>query len=368
MQNDESGFKMYKQIKVLALSALCSLLIVALGISAAAPDSISVFAGDDRAEAVEMRLALPVTATVSGSTATLKLLGVLPVKSLALKVVEAESLYVGGMAFGIKYFTKGVVVVGLCDVEGFGANICPAVESGIKKGDVILSVNGEDIEDADEFKAHIAESGGKALALTVQRGDKSFTTALYPALSAEDNSYKAGLWVRDSTAGIGTITYISTKDNSFAGLGHGICDGDTGTLMPLGNGAVVDVEITGVRKGAAGYPGEIKGNLDIIKRGTITANTETGVYGTLSALPEELGEPVAVGLSHQLKEGKAYIYSSADGERRQYEIAIEEIYKNSGNTRNFLIRVTDKKLLALTGGIVQGMSVCYNKTNTKKTA
>ncbi len=348
---------MLKRLKTTALAALCTLLCTVFIVNAALPDSISVFGGADVNTAVEDKLASPVfTAAVSGDTATVKLWGMFPVKSLSLKVVDQKKLYLGGMAFGVKYFTKGVLVVGLCAVEGFGGSVCPAEEAGIKKGDIVLSAAGVEIDSAATLKTVIDETGGNALPLEVKRGDDVFTTALYPALSAADNGYKGGMWVRDSTAGIGTVTYISTDGKQFGGLGHGICDTDTGALMPLGSGAVVDVDISTVRKGTAGYPGELKGSMGSLRRGYLTANTATGVYGIWEVPPQNLGDPLSVGLSDTVKEGKAHIYSTVDGQRKKYEIEIEEVYNADEANRNMLIKVTDKGLLSKTGGIVQGMS------------
>ncbi|MBE6678478.1 MAG: SpoIVB peptidase [Ruminococcaceae bacterium] len=346
---------MLKRIKITALAALCTLLCTVFTANAALPDSISVFGTENTA--VEEKLASPVfTATVSGSTATVKLWGLLPVKNMSLKVLKQNSLYLGGMAFGVKYFTKGVLVVGLCAVEGFGGSFCPAEEAGIQKGDVIISAAGKELDSAKSLQNIISEAGKNAVALEVQRKDDVFTTALYPALSAADNSYKGGMWVRDSTAGIGTVSYICADGKSFGGLGHGICDSDTGALMPLGSAAVVDVDINNVRKGTSGYPGELKGEMGKVRRGYLTANTETGVYGVWETPPKNLGDPLPIGLSDTVKKGKAQIFSTVDGERKSYEIEIEEIDINAEENRNMLIRVTDKGLLEKTGGIVQGMS------------
>lgn len=346
---------MLKRVKTGAAALLLLLLAFSASLNATLPDSVSVFAEDIDFAVDEKLPAFACTSTVSGDSATVKLFGILPVKNVALNVVDTKTLYPGGMAFGLKYFTDGVLVVGLSAVEGFGTSVCPAEEAGIKKGDVILSVNGEKIDSAESFKAAI-EGGSSGIALTVKRGNETFTTALYPALSAEDNKYKCGMWVRDSLAGIGTITYVSADGKHFAGLGHGVYDSETGALMPQGSGAIVDVEITGVRKGAAGAPGELKGSIGVLKRGTVESNTETGIYGTWEDSTSDFGTPLPVGLSDELKEGKAQIYSTVDGSRKQYEIEIEKIYKDGGDTRNFLIHVTDKKLLDTTGGIVQGMS------------
>lgn len=349
---------MKNRIKAVATATALLILFIVTQLGNGLPDSISVFASEDMDIAVSSRLdSSLLSATVSGNSATVRLLGVLPVKNVKLKVYETEGLYPGGMAFGVKLFTEGVLVVGISGVTGFGFTVSPATEAGIQKGDVLLSVDGVEIDSAEALRAAIEAAGANAVKIRLRRGEEILSTTLYPALSAEDNKYRAGLWVRDSTAGIGTITYIDAESGSFAGLGHGICDSDTGSLMPLGRGVVVNVDITGVKKGTAGIPGELKGTFDNVQQGTIESNTETGVYGTLDSLPQEIGEPLPVGLKDELKIGKAYIYTTLSGNTpSRYEIEIEKIYKNSGKTKNFLIKVTDSALLEQTGGIVQGMS------------
>ncbi len=279
-------------------------------------------------------------------------------------IIPKTTVYLGGAPFGVKLHTKGAIVIGTDDIESFGGTVSPAEECGIKKGDIITEIDGKPFVGADALKAAVEESNGNGVVLTVERNGASLSITLYPALCKKSNRYRAGLWLRDSTAGIGTVTY-TCSDGSFAGLGHGIVDAESGILMPINDAAVVDVEITGARKGTRGAPGELKGTFGNVKRGALTANTTTGVYGTLEGAR---GEPIAVANSTETRTGKAYIYSTLDGsEPSRYEISIEKI-SHEGNTKNMVIRVTDKKLLEKTGGIVQGMSVCYNKTNTKKTA
>ncbi len=349
---------MAKKIRITALTSVLALALLLGGANLLLPDTLSVVGTYNVAAAVDESLSLPAcTATVGKDTATVKLLGVLPVKTVSLDVLELGKVYPGGMAFGVKFFTEGVLVVGLNDIIGYSGTFCPAREAGIRKGDTVLSINGSAVTGANDLRDRVAASGGNPLLMEIKREGKTFTTTLYPALCEETNSYLAGLWVRDSTAGIGTVTYVNADDLSFGGLGHGICDSDTGALMPLGKAVVVDVDINGVRRGEKGAPGELKGSFGKVKRGSIDLNTETGVYGSLSELPESLKAPMPVGLSHELKEGKAFIYTTLDGNRpEKYEIEIEKIYKNSGSTKNMMIRVTDPKLLRATGGIVQGMS------------
>lgn len=349
---------MAKKIRISAAAALLAFAFFFGGANALLPDTLSIAGANNVKTAVNQNLALPAcTATVEENNAVVKLLGVLPVKKVALNVLETDEVYPGGMAFGVKFFTEGVLVVGLNDVVGFSGTFCPAREAGIRKGDVVLSINGAPVSSANALRDTVAASEGNALLMEIKRDGEVFTTTLYPVLCDESNSYLAGLWVRDSTAGIGTVTYVNAKDLSFGGLGHGICDSDTGTLMPLGKAVVVDVEINGVRRGEKGAPGELKGSFGKIKRGTIDQNTETGVYGTLAELPSELKNPMPIGLSYEIKEGKAFIYTTLEGSiPEKFEIEIEKIYKNSGNTKNMMIKVTDPKLLKATGGIVQGMS------------
>ena len=349
---------MNKRIRTIILSAILLFACAVSGANSALPDSISVFGEENIDVAVSGRLDTPIlSSTVNGDSATVRLLGVLPVKNVSLNVVNTDKLYPGGMAFGVKFFTEGVLVVGITSVTGFGITVSPAEEAGIEKGDVLLSINGKKLEGAEDLKSLIEEAGMNAVTIELERDGERITTVLYPALSSEQGEYRAGLLVRDSTAGIGTVTYINAANGSFAGLGHGICDSDTGALMPLGRAVVVDVDINGVKKGAVGSPGELKGAFDNIKRGTIEKNTETGVYGTFDTVPECQAEPMPIGYREEVKAGKAFIYTTLHGQTpEKFEIEIEKIYKDSGNTKNFLIKVTDSRLIAETGGIVQGMS------------
>jgi stage IV sporulation protein B len=176
-------------------------------------------------------------------------------------------------------------------------------------------------------------------------------------VSTEDNTYKVGLWVRDSTAGIGTVTFIDKNTGTFGGLGHGVCDVDTGLLMPLESGSVVDVEVTGVVKGEPQNPGELRGNFSRVTSGNLFVNHETGVFGKINDADRVSGEVVPIGNKNSVHEGKVYIYTTILGTTpEKYEAEIIKINSDSGKTKNFMVRVTDKRLLEKTGGIVQGMS------------
>jgi len=177
-------------------------------------------------------------------------------------------------------------------------------------------------------------------------------------LSLADKKYKTGIWVRDSTAGIGTMTYYDPRNNTFAGLGHGICDVDTGMLMPLLRGSIVNVSVSDIIKGRKGTPGELKGNFESLKRGTLTGNTTVGVYGVLDSAPAAaFTEPLEIASKEDIHEGSATIYCELDDNGiRGYDVEITKIDKSSDNTKNFVVEITDDALLEKTGGIVQGMS------------
>ena len=267
-------------------------------------------------------------------------------------------LYVGGIPFGVKFLTEGVIVTGFSDVLSGGKRCCPAADAGLRQGDVIISVNGETVLDALMLSSIAENNDGKTLSVTYTRNGESRTTSITPKYCDSEGKYKTGLYVRDSGAGIGTVTYIMPDTLSFGGLGHGICDGETGKLIPMQRGSVVGVTINGVIKGLSGTPGEVKGYFSSGKTGTLLQNTSNGVFGVFASLPDGLpAEPIAVGTRNEIRAGKAYIYCTLDGTTPQkYEIEISEIRKDSTSNKCFNIKVTDKALLEKSGGIVQGMS------------
>ena len=266
-------------------------------------------------------------------------------------------LYPGGMPFGVKFYTDGVMVVGFCDIDTGKGSINPAARAGLHQKDVILKINGEEIKGAADMTERIEASGGKPLRLLCRRGSKEFETTLTPVLSAAEGQYKTGIWVRDSGAGIGTVTFLFPDSGAFAGLGHGICDADTGALVQMRKGSVSDVTISSVVKGAAGAPGELKGHFNPSRSGALLGNSTCGVWGVFSEVPETPYEPMPIGLRDDLSEGDAYILCTASGEQIQkYDIRISNIKRDAKGSKCFTVTVTDPDLLALTGGIVQGMS------------
>lgn len=263
----------------------------------------------------------------------------------------------GGMPFGVKFYTDGVMVVGFCDVETGKGNVNPAARAGLRAKDVILKINGVEIKGAADMTERIEASAGKSMKLTCRRGGKEFETTLTPVLSAAEGQYKTGIWVRDSGAGIGTVTFLFPDSGAFAGLGHGICDADTGALVQMRKGAVSDVTISSVVKGAAGAPGELKGHFNPGRTGALLGNSACGVWGVFSEAPETTAEPMPIGLRDDIHEGDAYILCTVGTEQMQkYDIRISNIKRDAEGSKCFTVTVTDPDLLAVTGGIVQGMS------------
>ncbi len=358
--------KKIKKCGIKALSEILTFLIIFSLVSYANEqkteideiNNIAVFDFENAQEAVNSAVNVSyIKADVGEDEAVLKLFGIIPVKKISVNRVSTENICIGGKPFGIKLFTKGVIVVGLTDILTAKGTVCPASEAGIKKGDIILSVNGKEVISAENFGKMLSECGSKGAVLHCQREETEFDATVLPAVSVEDNKYKVGLWVRDSTAGIGTVTFIDKKTGVFGGLGHGVCDVDTGMLMPLERGTFVDVNVTGVIKGEPHTPGELRGSFMKEKKGELLENFETGVFGKVYDAEKVSGEIVQIGAKEKVTEGKIQIYTTINGfEPQKYDAEIVKIFEDSGKTKNFMIKVTDEKLLEKTGGIVQGMS------------
>ena len=292
----------------------------------------------------------------SSVSARTTLMGV-PLKDVNVDIFSDMTLYPGGMPFGVKLYTDGVIVVGLAGVDTDSGKVYPARDCGLLIGDIIRSVDGKEVNTAEEVSEAVANCGGKNITLGIISDGKESTVTLIPAFSQADNTYRAGLWLRDSTAGLGTVTFISPQNNVFGGLGHGICDVDTGSLMPLRKGVVVDVTINGIKKGQVGIPGELNGYFAPARIGSLIGNTTCGVYGVLANMPDvSHSEALKIGLKDELKTGKCEIYCTVSEKLDKYDAEIIKIGNKNADTKNFVIRITDKRLLEATGGIVQGMS------------
>lgn len=264
-----------------------------------------------------------------------------------------------GRTVGIKLFSDGVLVVGMSDVRTAQNTVSPAKEMGLKVGDVITRVNDREVDTIEEMQDAIRALAGEEMTLQVTREDRELSLC-GAAVETQPGAYQLGAWIRDSMAGIGTVTFYEPSTGRFAALGHGINDVDTARLMTMQSGSIMRSTVTGVKKGESGDPGELHGSFDLTgDLGQLSANTEAGVFGTLTdenALGG--GEAVEIARRSQVRTGPATILSNVDGDVvREYQAEIVHLYPATADKmRNLMIRVTDPELLAATGGIVQGMS------------
>ncbi len=272
---------------------------------------------------------------------------------------ESSSLYHViplGTAFGIKLFSDGVIVASLSEVYTASGPVCPAKDSGIRPGDYLLEANGQELLHNADVARIIGQSAGDPVVLTLRREEKTFQATVTPVVS--EGSFKTGMWIRDSAAGIGTLTFCDPETGAFAGLGHGICDMDAGGVISLKSGEPAPITLCGIIKGQRDEPGQLRGYFSSEEAlGTLSANNETGVYGQLWEIPA--GEALEVLSRDKVHEGAAQLMVTLDDSGPAfYEAEIEEIGRRDEQTRNLVVRVTDPVLLERTGGIVQGMSGC----------
>ena len=350
----------------MANCCVLAVLILTIYMQKQLPDRYSVVAGEEItfASAYPIRMVQreetqPSDLAGSSYQMDLKLLGTIPVKTVEVNVVDRKLVTVSGAPFGIKMFTDGLMVVGMSDIPTTGGRVNPAKAAGLEIGDVIKTFNGQKLATNEQLAELMLENGSGPVRVEVERDGSPFSTSIQPVRSTGDDQYRLGVWVRDSSAGIGTLTYLDQNSGLFTGLGHAVCDVDTGEVMPLSNGEVVPARITGCKRGEAGTPGELKGKFtEELPLGVLSANTETGVYGLLRSRTLYLGEEMPLAMKHEVQTGKAYIYTTVEGTRPQrYEIEIEKLSLGEDeNGQNMVLHVTDPELLRRTGGIVQGMS------------
>lgn len=287
----------------------------------------------------------------------LKAFGMIPFSTVSVEVVDELNVAVLGTPFGMKLYTEGVLVIDMTDVKTENGNVNPAKDAGIEIGDYIVSVDGRKISTNEELGAAVEASAGNEMKLEIKRGGKTKIIRFCAVLSKETNSYKVGLWVRDSSAGIGTLTFYSPATGVVCGLGHGVCDEDTEELLKLDSGELVTAEIISVEKGSSGSPGQLKGKFTYSSIGAIDLNSECGVFSLLKGRLN-LSNLTEIALKQEVKDGDAQLLCTVNGESpKLFSCSIKK--KNSAYlspTKNLIVTVTDKELLNLTGGIVQGMS------------
>ena len=283
----------------------------------------------------------------------------LPLKKVKVEVAADKRLIPGGMALGVAMRTDGVLIVGVSEAaEG----ISPAKAAGLMAGDVIRSVDGQAISTAEELTAALTKAGPKQIPIAYQRAGEDRTALLTPHKDPETGAVRLGAWVRDSTAGVGTLSFYDPDTGRYAALGHAITDGDTGSVLTVSEGKVLTASIVAVQKGQKGAPGELKGSFlrDGQVLGDIRRNSILGIYGAMDASVVNPLYPdgLPIGLRSGVHTGPATILSTVDGQGiQEYAIEITRVNQQSAPApKSMVIRVTDERLLSTTGGIVQGMS------------
>lgn len=286
-----------------------------------------------------------------------RLLGILPVKEVAVVSDSRRYVAVSGKPFGIKMFCDGVMVVGFSDILTDSGYKNPAKLAGLKAGDIIVSMNGKTTRTNEDVEKIIEKAEGQRITVDYIRGEKENTVTLTAVKDATTGGWRSGMWVRDSGAGIGTMTFYDWESGCFAGLGHGIKDVDTHQELRLLSGEIVPVKITGIVKSKNGTAGQLKGSfMTTIASGRILHNGSTGVYGKAYTMEKE--NLMAVANPSEIKPGKASILTTINGTQPQeYAVEIEKVNLTTGDrNKNMVIRITDSRLLTLTGGIVAGFS------------
>ena len=293
---------------------------------------------------------------------SLKLFNMFPIKNVDVNIIPNTTVVPLGNVIGLKLYTDGVLVVGVTEVENVdNKKVKPYENSNIDEGDMIIAVNNKAITNTAELVQEVNKSDGKSLELKYVRNGEILTSSITPE-KVEDNQYKLGIWVRDSAAGVGTISFYEPSTGMFAALGHGIMDVDTGDLITIARGSIVTSNIVSIQKGEKGKPGEIRGsivNQSVI--GEISKNTKLGIFGKLSnlgALNINTSNAIPVASRDEIELGKAKIVCMLENNKKEeYDVEIQKVFLNNNeDNKSMVIKITDSRLLAQTGGIIQGMS------------
>lgn len=270
---------------------------------------------------------------------------------------NTKTVILGGQPFGVKFYNDGVMIIELEEFFNGSRYVCPAKDGGLEVDDVIKKVNGKNIGTNEDLQEAATGCGGKPMSFIIERGGKELCKSVTPEANTA-GTYLLGAWVRDSCAGIGTVTYYDPDENYFAALGHGICDRDTGAMMPLGKAEIVGASISSVEKSSTGRAGSLNGYFTDKALGTVTKNTVNGIYGTIIDNHYCTGEKVEIASFSEIKTGDAQVITTLNGdEPKSYDLKITAIRNDDPrNNENFVIKVTDTSIIDECGGIVQGMS------------
>lgn len=286
---------------------------------------------------------------------SIKFLGLIPVKQISVNVIEKKQVHLGGETIGIKIDTNGILVLGTGAITGRDGQQHEPAKNIVQSGDYIYKINDVNVSNKEELSNELKKITEKKMIITVKRGEEPLKLSI-DAIETEEG-YKLGIWVRDDTQGIGTLTYYD-DNRDFAALGHGISDIDTGTTMNVKDGYICNAGIYQIVKGSKGKPGEISGYLKKDKKnrlGTIFKNSRYGIRGTLFEDTNFQSQTVSISLKQEIQKGNAEILCQVNGQVERYQIKIEKINLNE-KEKGLVLRVVDSKLLGITGGIIQGMS------------
>lgn len=302
---------------------------------------------------------------IGHTSLTLQLFGALPVKKIDVKVYPELKVIPGGQSIGVKLKSSGILVVGHHLVSTKDGEKSPGEQAEIQVGDYLLKINGQKVTSTQDVAKIVKEAGNttnKTLQIVLTRDGKQHKVSLPLALDQKDQQYRMGLYIRDSAAGVGTLTFYDPERKVYGALGHVISDLDTGQAIQVGDGKIVHSSVTSIQKGASGEPGEKRAiffNENQVL-GNIRKNTPFGIFGSMDHKPDEgkYLDAIPVGFSDAVKEGPAKIYTVVDGQKVEaFDIQITHAIKQKfPATKGLIIKVTDSRLLAKTGGIVQGMS------------
>lgn len=328
------------------------------------PNVIHVHGNQTGMKNHDLRKPLTIEPIKPGDTRVTLKVGNIPVKTLNVEVLPELKLIPGGQSIGVQLHTSGVLVVGHHLIEEHGRKYSPGAQANIKIGDRIMKVNDVAIQNMEQVGKLVNESGnkGEPVRLEVIRGKEKLDVKIKPAYDEKEKTYRLGVYIRDSAAGVGTLTFYDPKTKIYGALGHVISDMDTGKPIVVGSGHVVQSSVTSIEKGESGSPGEkyaIFKN-ENVKLGTIEKNTPFGIFGKMYKFPEHSEEmkPIPIALSEQVKIGPAEIYTVVNGQKvEKFKIEIINVIQQKfPSTKGLIIKITDPRLLEKTGGIVQGMS------------
>ena len=303
-----------------------------------------------------------ISENVGTSNLEVSLFNAIKIKDVNVNVIPKTKVIPVGNIAGVKLYTSGVLVVGMSEIEGDdNKKYKPYENTGIEEGDTIIKVNDTHINSTDDLIETVNLSKGKDVKVKYIHEEETKECSMTP-VKTSNSDYKLGLWVRDSAAGVGTVTFYEPSSKTFGALGHGITDIDTNELINIASGEFITTRILDITKGESGNPGKIQGTVENQTNiGTISKNSRFGIYGkvdNLSSLDIDVSKEMEVALRKEIQTGKATILCSLDNQKPQeYEIEIEKIFKeNNYDNKSMLIKITDERLLEKTGGIIQGMS------------